>query len=1070
MWEATAAPSCSASQHTGYSAAEEGENVFASAIEVFDGNAAFEVDWGSGPNGMQSPPGHRNNDHDGVYAEVGIGIVDGTAMAGGTNFGPLVCTMDFGTQTTYTPFVTGVVYYDLAGTGTYAEGEGLGGVSVNVTGASYSASTANSGGYSVPTSGAGTQTVTFSVSGLADQQFNVNLTGTSNVKVDLKLAYTPPVVSGTPSPPVGQQSTYQFTPLPGATSYQFKESQLVPFATVETGASGTSDFTVTTTGSYNVIAADEPFDGNPSFHLADQTQNQQSLELNFALLPTASSDLQFESLLGYATNLEVASAQVSTNGGSTWQILWSDTGTNTSGDASFNAHSISLSAFAGEEIMVQFVYSVGSSYYASAATGVGFYIDNIQVTNSEKLTKTVFTPVTSGTSFQFEPTVTGSFALSVQPEVLTDGTTRFFPFGPDDIVATPGMALPAPSATTDAANPVGATTATLNGSVNPNGAATTVTFQYGLTTSYGTTTSAQAIGSGASAVAVNAPISGLSAGMLYHFQVTGSSANGVTNGGDLTFTTNAATGAPAATTEAATNPGTTSATLNGSVNPNGASTTVTFQYGLTNSYGTTTAGQAIGSGTSAVAVNAPISGLSPGTLYHFQVTGSNADGVTNGGDLTFTTSAGVGGAPTVTTEPATNVTATSGTLNGTVNPNGSDTIVLFEYGLDTTYKTHSLTLDVGSGTGVSNVFLSDTGLQPNTTYHFRLTGSNANGVTNGGDQAFTTAMGVSFGAFKDKYVGIISTTPATNLTTGIVAVSVGATGSFSAAGELGGKKFAFKGKFDPTGNYSVTLKNGLQVKLQLVMQQTGTVEGTVTAGGLSAGILLEPVAPSASTGELTLRIPHPAGAGLPQGNGYGTLKVRANSPGAAFTGKLGDGTPFTFGSSIVTNGSSVNIPVYIPLYKGQGFLAGLLTSEPTANGNLDGVLNWFKPETAGAYLPAPFNTQVSLFGSTYVRPMKGQLVINLPNGTVTFNAGDLANPPLQKAVTLGTNDKITVTDPGADKLKMSINISTGLFSGSFVGPDAPKATSFSGALFQDGFNFGTGVFKGPADPGSVDFQ
>ncbi len=167
------------------------------------------------------------------------------------------------------------------------------------------------------------------------------------------------------------------------------------------------------------------------------------------------------------------------------------------------------------------------------------------------------------------------------------------------------------------------------------------------------------------------------------------------------------------------------------------------------------------------------------------------------------------------------------------------------------------------------------------------------------------------------------------------------------------------------------------------------------------------------------------------------------------------------------------IPVYIPLYGGKGAIFGVLTREMSANGDLDGMLNWVKPATKGTFFPAAFATQVNLYGSLYVKPPAGTPAITLTSGTgsVTFTAGGLNNPPLQKLVTLSTSNKITVTDPGPDKLKMTINATNGLFSGTFVGPDGTKAVAFDGALFQGaGFNIGLGVFKGPADPGAVDFQ
>ncbi|MBI4926457.1 MAG: choice-of-anchor D domain-containing protein [Anaerolineae bacterium] len=117
------------------------------------------------------------------------------------------------------------------------------------------------------------------------------------------------------------------------------------------------------------------------------------------------------------------------------------------------------------------------------------------------------------------------------------------------------------------------------------------------------------------------------------YQVT-ASANGAAN---VNFSlTNAIPSS--AVTNAATLVTKTSATLNGTVNPNGLNTSVSFQYGLDTSYGTTvTASESPLSGSGSVAVHVDLSGLSPDTTYHFRVVGVNAGGTTNGGDLTFTT-------------------------------------------------------------------------------------------------------------------------------------------------------------------------------------------------------------------------------------------------------------------------------------------------------------------------------------------------------------------------------------------------------------------------------------------------
>jgi predicted secreted protein len=200
-----------------------------------------------------------------------------------------------------------------------------------------------------------------------------------------------------------------------------------------------------------------------------------------------------------------------------------------------------------------------------------------------------------------------------------------------------------PTATTQAASGVTPTAATLNGGVNPHESDTTVSFVYGtdsttlLTT--GMTTATQAIGSGTSAVAVTAALTGLQPGTTYYYEVVATSAGGTTDGGPiLSFTTLAP---PIATTQAASGVTATAAMLNSSVNPQGSAAAVSFVYGtdptLTTGTTTTTAAEPIGGWTSAVAVTAALTGLQPGTTYYYEVVATSAGGTGDGTPLSFTT-------------------------------------------------------------------------------------------------------------------------------------------------------------------------------------------------------------------------------------------------------------------------------------------------------------------------------------------------------------------------------------------------------------------------------------------------
>ena len=169
----------------------------------------------------------------------------------------------------------------------------------------------------------------------------------------------------------------------------------------------------------------------------------------------------------------------------------------------------------------------------------------------------------------------------------------------------------APVVTTGAAGGIGTKVATLNGTVGPSGASTIYSFEYGTTTSYGLQTGTHGAGSGMSARPVSAHISGLVAGTSYHFRLVADNSAGTTDGLDQTFTTSAAN-APLVTMGAASGSWET-ASLNGTVNPNGASTTYWFQYGTTSSYGLQTGTDGAGSGTSGRSASAGIAGLIAGT-------------------------------------------------------------------------------------------------------------------------------------------------------------------------------------------------------------------------------------------------------------------------------------------------------------------------------------------------------------------------------------------------------------------------------------------------------------------------
>jgi len=106
-----------------------------------------------------------------------------------------------------------------------------------------------------------------------------------------------------------------------------------------------------------------------------------------------------------------------------------------------------------------------------------------------------------------------------------------------DATFTTATCPPAPTAVTGTASGIGAHVVTVSGTANPNGAATTAYFEYGLTASYGSTTPAQNLGAGSASVAIGGSLTGLRCHTSYHFRAVATNAGGTTTGADATVTT-----------------------------------------------------------------------------------------------------------------------------------------------------------------------------------------------------------------------------------------------------------------------------------------------------------------------------------------------------------------------------------------------------------------------------------------------------------------------------------------------------------------------------------------------------
>lgn len=198
-----------------------------------------------------------------------------------------------------------------------------------------------------------------------------------------------------------------------------------------------------------------------------------------------------------------------------------------------------------------------------------------------------------------------------------------------------------PQATTASATHIGGTSATFNGTANPDGfAITSCSFEYGTTTAYGQSVPCvESVGAGTEAVAVHADVSGLAAGTTYHFRLIATNEKGTAEGADQSFRTQAP---PEVSNTAVSHITATEASVSAEVNPQGLATSYSVEYGTSESYGQSSrVFQLPAQDSAAHRVTVELAGLAPATAYHARLVAVNALGTADGPDVAFTTRAQV---------------------------------------------------------------------------------------------------------------------------------------------------------------------------------------------------------------------------------------------------------------------------------------------------------------------------------------------------------------------------------------------------------------------------------------------
>jgi len=405
---------------------------------------------------------------------------------------------------------------------------------------------------------------------------------------------------------------------------------------------------------------------------------------------------------GTTYNFDVVSANASNTSATSGNFTFSTTGASAPVISAVSASSITTTS-----ATITWTTDQASSSLVNYGTTTSYGSQTPNNTTLVTAHSVTLTGLTPGTAYNFDVVSANASNTSATSGNFTFSTTSS---------STPGPVLSA-----EAAYPVANTTATILWTTDQN---STSVVNYGTTTAYGQ----QASLGTAMTIYHNVPLTGLTPGTTYNFQVVSTNSSGVTSSsGNFTFTTLGT--APGA------GPVITSVTASAITNTTVTITWTTDQlsnsqvsYGFTNAYGyLSTLNTNLTTSHTVM-----LTGLTPGATYNYQVLSTNGTAITSASaNYTFSTTGSVP-APVVSSVAFWGVTSSSVVMSWSTDQQAN------------TFVTYGTTPALGQTSPVQTALSTThgvtlTGLQPNTTYYFAANSTNSSGTTGSSTQySFTT--------------------------------------------------------------------------------------------------------------------------------------------------------------------------------------------------------------------------------------------------------------------------------------------------------------------------------------------
>jgi|GEM_PF-1778016 len=338
-----------------------------------------------------------------------------------------------------------------------------------------------------------------------------------------------------------------------------------------------------------------------------------------------------------------------------------------------------------------------------------------------------------------------------------------------------------------------------------------------------------------------------------------------------------------------------------------------------------------------------------------------------------------------------------------------------------------------------------------------------------------THVGTYTGPVLGSYFGLVRGQTFSFANDGYVTMTSTTAGAFTLKLLTGGKTWSASGKFDASGNATVTIARGTGIKaLTVVLAHSSTppvdqIHGRVADGPFANGkfstntfqteFTVDRVVwsvakkkPATMAGPYTILLPADVEAvaqGAPRGTGFATATV-ATSGAVTLSGSLADGTALTQSSWVSKDGFW---PVYASLYTAKGVLMGETNFTSLAGiSDVGGQLIWMRPADAKSLLYKPgFTTELDSVGSKFIKAVTYRRLIPMQNvgGNTLLQLEDGGlTAPLSRLATVNSANVTNVPMQDADRSTLTITGATGLLTGNFYHPVTQKLTAYKGAILQ----------------------